>query len=85
MLSYCKNYQSFLLFLFFNINLIKNVINKNRKTIVFVDDYITWLIDDSTEFNIIKLQNQVINLPEKLASRLSTIFHLDKSYLTHFT
>lgn len=35
-----------LLFLFFNANLIKSVINKNWDTIAFIDDYSVWVTSD---------------------------------------
>lgn len=76
---------SLLLFLFFNGDLVKSVINKNRGAIAFVDDYSVWITGDSIESNITKLQTQVINPFEKLAAASSAIFRPEKSYLKHFT
>ncbi len=54
-----------LLFLFFNANLVKSVINKNRGAIAFVDDYSAWVTSDSVESNVNKLQTQIVNPLER--------------------
>lgn len=46
-----------LLFLFFNAELVKCVINKNRGAIAFVDDYLAWVTGDSIESNVKKTTN----------------------------
>ena len=42
----------FILFLFSNVHLIKNIINKNKKVITFIDNYITWIIRLEIKSNI---------------------------------
>ena len=54
-----------LLFLFFNVDLVKSVINKNWGAITFVDNYSAWVTRDSVESNMIKLQAQVVDLLER--------------------
>ena len=49
------SFLSPLLFLFFNADLVKSVINKNRGVITFVDDHTTWVIGDLVKPNIAKL------------------------------
>lgn len=73
-----------LLFLFFNADLVKSVINKNRGAIAFVDDYSAWVIGDSVESNVAKLQAQVVGPIERWAVASGPIFRPDKSYITHF-
>lgn len=74
-----------LLFLFFNAELVKSVINKNRGAIAFVDDYSAWVTGDSIESNVTKLQTQVVNPLERWAVTSGAIFRPDKSHMTHFT
>lgn len=76
---------SLLLFLFFNADLVKSVINKNRGAIAFVDDYSAWVTGDSVESNVTKLQAQVVDPLERWAVASSAIFRPDKSHMTHFT
>ena len=74
-----------LLVLFFNVDLVKSVINKNRGAIAFVDDYSTWVTGDSVEFNITKLQAQVVDPLERWAVASGAVFRPDKSDMTQFT
>ena len=74
-----------LLFLFFNAELVKSVINKNRGAIAFVDDYSAWVTGDSIESNVTRLQTQVVSPLERWAATSGVIFRADKSYMTHFT
>ena len=74
-----------LLFLFFNANLVKSVINKSRGAVAFVDDYSAWVTSDSVESNVTKLQTLIVNPLERWAGVSGTIFRPDKSYMTHFT
>lgn len=74
-----------LLFLFFNADLVKSVINKNRGAIAFVDDYSAWVTGDSLESNVAKFQTQVVDPLERWAIGSGAIFRPDKSYMIHFT
>ena len=74
-----------LLFSFFNANLVKRVINENWGSIAFVDDYSAWITGDSVEYNVTKLQTQIVNLLERWAATSGVIYHVDKSYMTYFT
>lgn len=74
-----------LLFLFFNADLVKSVISKNRGAIAFVDDYSTWITGDSIESNVAKLQAQVVGPLERWALATGAVFCPDKPYMTHFT
>lgn len=56
-----------LLFLFFNASLVKSVINKCRRAIVFVDDYSAWVTGNSIVDNVDFLQNHVVGPLERWA------------------
>lgn len=43
---------SWILFLFFYANFVKSVINKNKKAIVFINDYTTWITGLDIKSNI---------------------------------
>ena len=74
-----------LLFLFFNANLVKSVVNKRRGTIAFVDDYSAWVTGDSIADNLDFLQANVVGPLEHWAAQCGAIFRPDKSHMTHFT
>lgn len=38
-------------FLFFNANLVKNIINKNKMAIAFINDYTVWVTGLDIKFN----------------------------------
>lgn len=73
------------LFLFFNTNSIKNIINKYRKTILFVNNYFILVTGNFIVNNIDFLENQVMSLLKYWVIQYSAIFWLDKFYITLFT
>ena len=71
-----------LLFLLFNTDLVKSVINKNRGAIAIVDGYSAWGTGDSVESNVTKLQAQVVGPLEKWAVTSGAIFQ--EAFRSHF-
>lgn len=74
-----------LLFLFFNANLVRSVVNKRRGAIAFIDDYSAWVTSDSIEGNVDYLQSRVVGPLEHWASQCGAVFRPDKTFMTHFT
>lgn len=73
-----------ILFLFFNNDLVKIIINKNKKAITFIDDYTAWIIELDIKSNIKHLQITVIPKLEVLAKGSSAIFNLKKIVIVYF-
>lgn len=76
---------SLLLFLFFNANLVKSVINKRKGAVAFVDNYSAWVTGSSIEENVDYLQTHIVGPLERWAAECGAIFRPDKTYMTHFT
>lgn len=74
-----------ILFLFFNIDLVKSIINKNKETIAFIDDYTSWVTGLDIKSNTERLQAEVIPKLKVQANRSGTIFNPEKTVLVYFT
>lgn len=74
-----------ILYFFFNIDLIKSKINKNQESIVFIDNYLAWIIWNSIEHNIKLFQDMTILYFLSLAKISDVIFQTKKTYFIHFT
>jgi hypothetical protein len=51
---------SLILYILYNGNLLLKKINTEERDMRFVDDYTAWVVDNSAEENILKLQKTVI-------------------------
>ena len=80
-----KSQLSPILFLFFNADLVKSVINKNKGAIAFIDDYTLWVTGPEIQSNTEQLQREALPKVESLASSSGTIFNSGKTVLVHFT
>ena len=74
-----------ILFLFFNADLIRGHINRNRGSIAFVNDYSAWFTGDSIQENVEKLQTRIIPQLEHWSHISGAIFQPAKTVLTHFS
>ncbi len=74
-----------ILFLFFNANLVKNVINKNTGAVAFIDDHTAWVTGPEIHSNTEQLQKKVILRLKSWASSSGAIFNPEKTVLVHFT
>ena len=74
-----------ILFLFFNADLVRGHINRNRGSIAFVDDYSAWFTGDSIQENVEKLQTRIIPRLENWSHISGAIFQPAKTVLTHFS
>lgn len=74
-----------ILFLFFNADLVKSIINKNKGAIAFIDDYTAWVTGPDIKFNTQRLQVEVIPKLEVWAESSGAIFNPEKTVLVHFT
>lgn len=74
-----------ILFLFFNADLVKSVINKNKGAIAFIDDYTAWVTGLDIQSNTQRLQVEVIPKLETWAESSGAIFNPEKTVLIHFT
>ena len=71
--------------MFFNANLVKSVINKNKGAIAFIDDYTAWVTGPEIQSNTEQLQREVIPKLESWAGSSGAIFNPKNSVLVHFT
>lgn len=74
-----------ILFLFFNADLVKSVINKNKGAIAFIDDYTAWVTGSEIQSNTEQLQRKIIPKLGFRASSSGAIFNPEKTVLVHFT
>lgn len=74
-----------ILYLFFNANLVSSVINKNKGSIAFIDDYTAWVTRPNIGANVTKLQNEIIPHMEAWAYSSGATFQAKKTYMVHFT
>ena len=75
---------SLILFLFFNTNLVQNVINSHQGVVVFVDDYTVWVTGRSEDKNTTKLQQKVIPRAEEWERSSGATFQPKKTAFIHF-
>ena len=76
---------SLILFLFFNANLVSNVLNKHQGAIAFVDDYSAWVTGPSTANNTEKIQRYIIPKAESWELSSGATFEPTKTVFIHFT
>ena len=74
-----------ILFLFFNSDLVRGRITKEKGSIAFVDDYSAWVTGHSIQENIERLQLEVIPHLEHWGHVSGAIFNPAKTVLTHFS
>ena len=74
-----------ILFLFFNANLVQNVINSHQGSIAFVDDYTAWVTGMTAEENVRKIQERVVTVAETWEESSGATFQPDKTAFIHFT
>lgn len=73
-----------ILFLFFNANLVQLKI-RNGSSMAFVDDYTAWVIGNSAERNIRRIQRGVLPQQEKWERESSAVFKFSNTAFVHFT
>lgn len=74
-----------ILYILFNANLVKNKINKNRRAIAFIDNYLAWVTSNSIKANIDLLQHQIILYAKSWTKTSGASFSAKKTQVTHFT
>ena len=74
-----------ILFLFFNANLVSNVLNKHQGAIAFVDDYSAWVTGPSAASNTEKIQQRIIPRAESWESSSGATFEPAKTIFIHFS
>lgn len=74
-----------ILYLFFNSDLVQGVINKNKGSIAFIDDFTTWVVSPTIAENLKKISNTVIPHVETWAHTSTTVFNSQKTVFTHCT
>ena len=74
-----------ILFLFFNANLVQNVINAHQGSIAFVDDYTAWVTGPSAEDNRRKIQERFIPKAEEWEESSGASFQPEKTAFIHFS
>lgn len=62
-----------------------SVINKNKGSIAFIDDYTAWVTGPNIGGNVTKLQNEIIPHMEAWAYSSGATFQAKKTYMVHFT
>ena len=74
-----------ILFLFFNADLVTNVINKHQGAMAFVDDYSAWVTGASAAANTQKIQQRIIPRAEQWESTSGATFEPAKTTFVHFS
>ena len=74
-----------ILYLFFNLNLVQSVINKNKGSIAIIDDYIAWVTSTSIGANFARLQAKIVPHLENCALSGRATFLAKKTHMIHFT
>ena len=74
-----------ILFLFFNANLVQNVINKHQGAIAFVDDYTAWVTGPTAAENTRKLHERFVPRAEAWEESRGATFQPEKTAFIHFT
>lgn len=76
---------SSILFLFFNANLVQNVVNAHQGSIAFVDDYTAWVTGPSAVENTRKIQERFITKAEAWEASSGAAFQPEKTAFIHFS
>lgn len=74
-----------ILYLFFNADLVQGVINKNKGSIAFIDDFTAWVTSSSIAENLHKIRTSVIPHLETWAHKSAAVFNSQKTVFIHFT
>jgi ribonuclease HI len=74
-----------ILFLFFNADLVQNVINKHQGAMAFVDDYSAWVTGQTAEGNTQKIQGRTIPRAEAWEASSGATFESIKTTFIHFS
>ena len=74
-----------IVFLFFNADLVQNVINSHQGAMAFVDDYSAWVTGPSAEDNTQKMQERIIPRVETWEADSGATFEAHKTNLIHFS
>lgn len=85
MAVYLKARRYHLSCFFFNADLVQGLINKNRGSIAFIDDFTAWVTGDSIAQNVRSLQSSVIPHLKDWAYQSAAVFNPEKTVLVHFT
>jgi hypothetical protein len=73
------------LYILYNGNLLLRKINTEEGDMGFVDDYTAWVVGNSAEENILKLQETVIPRVVDWECKSRATFEAEKTQLIHFT
>ena len=73
-----------MLYLFLNSNLIRSVMNKNKGSIAFIDDYTAWVTSTSIGANSARLQAEIVPYLENWALSSGATFQVKKTHMIHF-
>lgn len=74
-----------ILYLFFNSDLVAGIINKNKGSPAFINDFTAWIVSPSIADNFQKIRATVILHLENWAYQSGAVFNSQKTILTHFT
>ena len=70
---------------FFNSSLVEGVINKNKGSLAFIDDFTAWVVSLTIANNLRKIRKNIIPHLENWAKSSAAIFNGQKTVFTHFT
>ena len=73
-----------ILYVFFNADLVQEVVNGDQGALGFVDDYTRWVVSDTIDQNMETLQSRVIPRALDWAASSGVTFEDDKTTLIHF-
>ena len=75
-----------LFYIFFNLNLVRSVTNRNKGSIAFIDEYTAWVTGTSIGTNSTRLQSKIVpHLENWILSRWSYISGQKDLYDTLYT
>ncbi len=74
-----------ILYLFFNAELVQGVINKNKGSIAFIDDFTAWVTSPSITENLNKIRTSITLHLESWAHESAAVFNSQKTVFIHST
>jgi ribonuclease HI len=74
-----------ILFLFFNADLVQNVLNSHQGAMAFVDDYSAWVTGRTAQDNAQKIQERIVPRAETWEANSGATFEPDKTTFIHFS
>ncbi len=74
-----------ILYLFFNSDLVTGVINKNKGSLAFIDNFTAWVVSSTIADNLRKIRTTIIHHLENWANISGAVFNSQKTVFTHFT